>query len=104
MSTLPSNIRLQVRSHIVVARAMSALQGIGLVQSAIQQSSSIAMILDNSIAQIDDVEAEFAPLEGFHNPRWKTGFGADLPWVRCPKTISLDLQFNFANHAFLRRY
>lgn len=65
MSALPASIKLQLKSQIIVADAMIALNENGLSYHAACQSNGIRMITRIFNDRLIDLEAESMPLEGF---------------------------------------
>lgn len=65
MSTLPANIRVQIKSHIIVANAMTALSENGLSYHAACQNNGIEMIIRIFKDRLFELESESTPLEGF---------------------------------------
>lgn len=65
LSVLPASIRLQIKSHIIVANAMTALNENGLSYHAACQNNGIGMIIRIFKDRLVDLESESMPLEGF---------------------------------------
>lgn len=63
MTMLPASIRVQIKSHIIVANAMTALNENGLSYHAACQSNGIEMILRIFKDRLMDLESESMPLE-----------------------------------------
>lgn len=61
---LPPSIRLQLKSHMIFSKAMSALSDNGLSYEAAQKNNAIGMILSIFKSQVDDLETESGPLDG----------------------------------------
>ena len=62
---LPASVRLQIKSHIIVAKAISALTENGLSHEAACRNNMIGMILQIFKEQINDLESVSGPLEGY---------------------------------------
>lgn len=61
---LPASIKLQIKSHIIVAKAMSALTDNGLSYEAACKNNGIGMILQIFKTEMNDLESVTGPLEG----------------------------------------
>lgn len=84
MTMLPASIRVQIKSHIIVANAMTALNENGLSYHAACQSNGIEMILRIFKDRLMDLESESMPLEGL------TPFIATIYYVLIHQLTDID--------------
>lgn len=64
MNVLPASIMVQIKSHIIVANAMTALNENGLSYHAACQNNGIGMIIRIFKDRLTDLESESMPLKG----------------------------------------